>query len=177
MSDITPRTSTASIVLNGALLSAHEALLADLERAAEKFGGDSAEAADVAERLIASEATLAAAEQEYVFQAMGRGRWRKMKADHPPQEHQAGAHFDLDEFPIKAMAASIVTPALTEDEIRHLVDEVLDEARFQKLWLACLDANLGEAVNRPESAAARFALRTVRHRSKQPSSSESDEAG
>lgn len=117
-------------------------------------------APEVARQVVELEERIADAEIEFVFRAMGRGRWRKLAADNPPSDDQAreGAEFDVDVFPFEAMAASLEDPEMTADELRQLHDDVLDEAQFVALWSACLRANLGGALNRPESAAARSVL-------------------
>lgn len=149
------KTSRVSLVLDGDLIDQQEQLEEELSNLDES----SDEAVAVAEQIVAVEAAMKAAEQEFVFKGMGRGRWRKMLADYPPTEDQAaqGAEFDVDEFPFYAMEASLVSPAMTVDQLKELNDESLDEVQFSLLWGACLRANLGGS-NRPSSEAARRIL-------------------
>lgn len=168
------RTARVRVVLDGDLLDEHAVLEATLAT----LDPDSAEATALAERIVALEEQISAAEVEFVFKGMGRGRWRKLAADHPPTDEQKarGADFDVDVFPFLAMAESIVKPALTAEELTRLNDEVWDEQTYQQVWGACLRANVAGALTRPESAAARSVLQSVRLRSVQPSDSGSLEA-
>lgn len=168
------RTARVRVVLDGDLLDEHAVLEAELAT----LDPDSAEAAALAESIVALEDRVATAEVEFVFKGMGRGRWRKLAADHPPTDEQKvrGADFDVDVFPFLAMAESIVEPALTAEDLTALNDDVWDEATYQQVWGACLRANVAGALTRPESAAARSVLQNVRLRSVQPSDSESREA-
>lgn len=167
------------LVLDGNLIDEHNQLVAELGDLIDKHGPDAPAAEEAAGRVVAHEQLVEDATVEFVFQAMGRGPWRKLHADHPPTEEQAaqGAGFDTDVFPFVAMAACLVSPKLTREQLEDLNDRVLDEVLFARLWGACLDVNVGEVVNRPGSAAARSVLRSVRLRSEQPSDSESVEAG
>lgn len=176
------KTSRASLVLDGGLLDEY----AELEDQLAGLDEGSPEALEVAEQIIAAEQALKAAEVEFVFQFNGRGRWNKMKADHPPSDEEAaaGAEFNL-EFPFHAMAACLVSPSTIEingdvvdldvEGFERLNDELLDETQFTVLWAACARLYWGGRVTRPESQAARSILsgRNERPSSEQPSEQES----
>jgi hypothetical protein len=95
-----------------------------------------------------------------------------MMADHPPTNEQKaqGAEFDVEVFPFEAMAAFLVEPKMSVNDLVELNDSCLDEVKFSKLWGACLRAALGGA-SRPPSKAARSLL-SARGNSKPASSSE-----
>lgn len=160
------RTARVSICLDGDLEDRLESARAAFEAAAE----NSDEAAVLAADLVALEDEVAEASTEFVFQ-VGRGRWRKLMADHPPTDEQKaqGAEFDVDEFPFAAMAEFLVEPVMSAEQLKQLDDEAFDEVKFSKLWGACLKAAVG-GQSRPSSEAARR-LANGRGNSKPASSS------
>lgn len=158
------RTARVALVLDGDLLAEHERLSAQLD----KFHSDTDDAIELAGRIVALEEQIVEAEVEFVFRGLGRGRWRALLAEHPPTEDdkKQGLEFSADEFPFVAMAASLVEPVLTVDDLRALHDEALSETSFSELWTACLKANLGGGSSRPESQAARATLENAGGKSK-----------
>lgn len=169
------RTARCELVLDGDLVAEHEQLSVQLESVAQ----DSPDALLLAEQINELELRMADVTVEVVFRGMGRGRWRKLMADHPAPDDVKALGFsewDPHEFPFAAMAVCLVEPAWTAEQLRDLVDEVLSEAQFQEIWGACLLANIGSGVSRPESRAAHAIVANGRHRSEQPSDSESAEA-
>jgi hypothetical protein len=172
------KTARVRLCLDGHLLDEHAVLSEQLEQAQryDETTNDPDTAPGIAQEIVALEARIAEEEVEFVFRGLGRGRWRTLLADHPPSEEQVAqgaVDFDPDVFPFEAMAASLVEPTMTADELSELNDEVLDEIQFNTIWGTCLRANLGNGVNRPESVAARNVLASVRPSSVQPSDSES----
>jgi hypothetical protein len=165
------RTGRVRLVLDGDLLDEHARLEDALDAASD------GEKREIAEQIVDCEQRLADAEVEFVFRGLGRPTWRKMVADHPPTDTQRaeGADFNVDTFPFEAMAASLVDPAMTADQVREL-EEHLDEVQFSTLWSACIRANVGGGVTRPESRAARAIMANGRRSSPQPSGSESPAA-
>lgn len=155
------RTGRATLVLDGALVDDHERLVAEL--AGLDQTGPAAR--DLADRIVALEAQMAEAEVEFVFNGLGRGRWRKLLADYPPseQDRATGLDFDPNTFPFAAMTEALEEPAFTAEELRSLLDDVLSEIQFQVLWAACLKANVGSGVSRPESPAAHAITANGRH--------------
>lgn len=145
------RLGRVRLLLDGDLVDQHEQMSAELG----KLNAESPEAKALAARVLDLESEMQKAEIEFVFQAMGRGRWLKMMADHPPTDEQAkqGAQFDTDTFPFVAMAECLVEPEVTVEALRTLNDEVLTEGQFGSLWASCLKANIGGG-SRPESLAA-----------------------
>lgn len=160
------RTARISLCLDGEL----EDRLEMARSAFAEADSDSDEAAALAEALVAVEADVEKASTEFVFQ-VARGKWRKLKADHPPTDEQKalGAEFDTDEFPFVAMSAFLVSPVMSVDDLKALDDEVLDEVKFAQLWGTCCRAAMGVAPH-PSSQAARQLL-NARGNSKPPSNS------
>jgi hypothetical protein len=156
------------ILLDGVLADEH----AQLED--ELAGADESARHMLAERIVDVEEQIRKAEIEFVFVAIGRGKWRRLQADHPPSEDERaqGIDFSVDDFPFEAMSASLVEPRLTVAELRRLNDEVLTFEQYSLLWATCLAANVGVA-SRPESLAARAILANGGGKSQLPSDSES----
>jgi hypothetical protein len=175
------RKAAAEVLANAKAKTARVKLCLDgdlLDRLAEATAAFDASPTDraLAQAVVDLEDQVAATEVEFVFKGMGRGRWLKMHAEHPPTDEQKahGADVDTDTFPFEAMAGSLVEPALTAEELRELNDGALDEVSFGALWGACLQANIG-GRKRPPSEAARQLL-SEPGRSARRSSSESAEA-
>lgn len=147
------RTARVALVLDGELLAEHELLSGQLKAHAK----DSPEAAAIAARILNIEDAMGESEVEFVFRGLGRGRWRALLAAFPPQpeDEKGGVDFDSQEFPFAAMAACLVEPALTVDDLKALHEEALSEMAFNQLWATCLQANVGSSSSRPESQVAR----------------------
>jgi hypothetical protein len=109
---------------------------------------------DLPNELAAIEVAIEAAEVEFVFQSMGRGRWLRLIAEHPagPEDRRDGWEYARETFIPAALAATCVSHDLTFDDARWLAEE-LDMGEFHRLWQACHTANAGEAM-RPKSVAA-----------------------
>jgi hypothetical protein len=168
------RIHRVSLVLDGDLLDEHERLTAAL--ASLPDGGNSEALEDALDQL---DEQIREAEVTFVFRGIGRGRWRKLLADHPPtdEDKAIGSEFNSETFPFAAMAASIVEPSLSEADLLSLNEDALAEVDFQEIWLACLIANLGSAGStRPESRAARASAANGRRNSPPLSGSEYPEA-
>lgn len=154
------KTERVRLLLDGDLLDQHEQLAAELAA----LGEGSDQMTELSERILALEEEMKAAEVEFVFKGIGRGRWRAMIADHPPTEEQRaqGAEFNIDTFPFVAMAACLDEPRMTIDELVELNDRALNEVQFSLLWAGCLKAALGTGAALPSSEAARRHLANVR---------------
>jgi hypothetical protein len=166
------RTARVALMLDGDLLAEHERLTVQFERATDADKGA------IAARIVDLEGAIADAEIEFVFRGLGRGQWRKLMADHPPtdEDKARGLDFNGATFPLVAMAATLIAPEFTLDELEELADDVLTVLDFERLWAGCLKANVGSGVTRPESRAAHAFMANGRPNSPQPSTSESPEA-
>jgi hypothetical protein len=89
------------------------------------------------------------AEVRFVFQSLGRERWRELVAAHPPtpQDEKKGADFDTVTLPIAAMAACCVEPeAATVESFEELAaDPNITEDQYNRLWAGCHAANTSSA--------------------------------
>jgi hypothetical protein len=108
---------------------------------------------------------------EFVFVALparGDGSWGALKAQFPPAEG-SGLEVDLEPWSYAAIAASCTSPKMAAADVERLAVDVLNDAEFQMLWMACIAANMG--VNRPESSAASAPTARTRRSSKPRSGS------
>lgn len=171
LAKIKAKTERVSILLDPDLVDEHAALDRRLQSASDE------QKHELAEQILELEQRIADEEVEFVFKGMGRTRWRKLLADYPPTDEQRarGAEFNTDTFPFEAMAECIVEPEMSADQLRQLND-MLSEVQFAQLWGACLSANIGSGVTRPESLAAHVILANGGGKSPLRSVSESVEA-
>lgn len=129
--------------------------------------------ADVAEAEVEVEAAREAARQhlkDFVFEPVGSAFWRRLMAANPPTDQQkknfAGQgrlRFDLDIFPIVAVAFCLTEPTVPDKERIAYRDwlverkgqpplpptvvklqELLPENVWQQLWGAALEVNEGD---------------------------------
>lgn len=163
LAEATPREAVARVCSRQDLLARHAELEAELTEAHQ---GDlrenrEPESPRIAQQIVDLEAEIAGTEREFRFRAIGRRAWADLLAKYPPTKDQQRAHPGLDHnpdrFPVAAIAASAVAPTLTVDQAK-LLEERLNLAQWEKLWGACLDANLGGS-DRPLSVAAGMTLR------------------
>jgi hypothetical protein len=114
----------------------------------------------LAEELQALEDEVESEKVEFKFGAIGRRPWADLLADHPPRpqdkEADPRADHNPETFPIAAIAASSLEPKMTYEQVERL-DKSLNDTQFMQLWVACLNANKGDAA--PKSAAAGLILR------------------
>lgn len=91
---------------------------------------------------------------EVVFEGMGRHRFDLLKRKHPPtdEDKKMAARVGVDEkqlefspttFPPAVIAASMIAPEMTEDEVRAEIwdSDAWNEAETQGLYLAAMKAN------------------------------------
>lgn len=97
---------------------------------------------------------------ELRLRAVRRKAFRALAEQHPPRKDPDGeTHrfdklgFNADAMPDPLIRASIVAPELTEEQLTHLLDEVLTDAQYDELFLACYGLNRG-VVDVPFSSAA-----------------------
>jgi hypothetical protein len=85
----------------------------------------------------------------FVFESIGRRRWRDLMAEHPPTDEQIqeakkydqDLDFNPETFPAAAMAAACVEPGISVEQAQEMMDE-LPEGVGNRIWVACLRANV-----------------------------------
>ena len=158
LAEITAREASASVLLRQDLLERHRELSEALEDAAQADGTQNRkpEAPAIAKQLAALEDEIKAASREFHFVAIGRRPWMDLLAKHPPTKEQKRADARIDHnpstFPLAAVAASCTSPKMTVDQVAQF-EARLDLGEWNKIWVACLDANTGGNTN-PKSVLA-----------------------
>lgn len=114
---------------------------------------------DLAEQLAALEETIEQGTRTFKFRALSRRRWRSLLGAHPPlKQHKAdGLDFNPETFPVAAVAACAVEPAMTPEQAEQVADAI-PLGEFEKMWAAVLQVNLG-ASDVPKSVLATTILR------------------
>jgi hypothetical protein len=165
-SDDHRRVVVARILIRQDLLRRHDELDAQLTAAIQGDERENREAVAPAiqEQIEALEAEIEAVRVPFKFTSVGRRKWSDLLAAHPPtpeqiameREREDGKGMPLDHnpdtFPVAAIAASCIEPAMTLAEVQELED-VLNFSQFNALWIACVDANVG-GMESPKSVAA-----------------------
>jgi len=158
-----PRTREVQVCLDPGLVTAHEQAVLDLQRAMDGddglVGSDAVRAA--AERVAQIERQIDDATHTFVLRSVSRREWADLLAKYPPSaEHRRAGHdADPDRFPVAAVAACLVEPQLTEEQVRRLAEsDALTFGEWQKLWLAALALNV-PPVPAPKLEAATELLR------------------
>lgn len=148
-----PVEKTVRILLDARLADEHAELEQRLLGARRDSGLANDDVPQVAARLAELEERMETEATPFTFRSVGRQKWRKLLGEHPPTAEQArdGLDHNPDTFPLAAIAASCVAPAMTVDDVVRL-DAVLNVAQFDRLWAGCLSANLSGGEN-PKSVA------------------------
>lgn len=163
LAEITAREKTVKILLDQRLLAEHERLDAELLAATKLDDEENRDPVGpgLAQKLVEFEAAIEAAKREFRFRAVGKKAWADLLALHPPTKEQTAANARIDHnpetFPGAAIAASCVDPVMTVEQVGRL-EEALNLAQFDKLWAACLEANVG-AFDSPKSLVAPLIVR------------------
>lgn len=180
-----PHQRTVTLVMDGALEDERTRLEDKLSKAED--GDKRAETVDyqpqapaIARQILDLQKRAKESKVEFTFQSIGRRAWSDLVAKHPATKAQIDLaqeldreplDYDIDTFPIAAMAASLVDPkGVNEDKLRRL-EERLSEGQWRRLWVACLGANLGHG-DVGESVAAFAVVKGSTAKSKRPSESE-----
>lgn len=170
-----PKATTVRVCLRGDLLAEHDRLEAELAevRRQDALSNRPSTAAEVAGRIEALQAQIEASSVQFTFHAVGQKRWTDLLVEHPPSEEdrEEGAAFDRRTFPVAALAASCVEPAMTQEQAARLY-EVCNFGQWEQLWGACIAANV-EGTSVPFSFAASAVLRGYETSSEQPTTTES----
>lgn len=148
------RTKTVRILLHQGMVAEHARLVAARDAAVAASGdeiGRSELARSLTDDVAAYEVEMDAACVEFRLRSMGRRDWLTLLAAHPPTKEQVAEarkaerqapEFDTDSFPSAAIAASMVDPEMSVEQVAELAD-VLTVQQFNLLWSAVLDVNVG----------------------------------
>lgn len=156
------RTATVRILLRQDLLARHAELerrLGEAISSDDRLNRDPV-APDIAREIAELEAELDEARVPFTVRAVSRKQWADLMAAHPPTQQQRQVSPGLDHnpetFPLAALAASAVEPAMTLDAV-HRLEAALNHSQFQLLWQATLDVNVG-GTGLPKSRTAGLIL-------------------
>lgn len=146
----------ARILLDGSLLDEHTRLDAELTKAIKDdvMHNRMPVGPAIVEQINELEARIEAEQKIFVFEGMGQYAWQNLIADNPATRDQRAEGYDNnpETFAPLALSASCVDPELSVDDARWLMVN-LDVAEWDRLWGACLKANVGER-DRPKSLIA-----------------------
>ena len=87
--------------------------------------------------------------RQVLMGGVGRVRKRALLDEHPPRESDhakakeqgaQAAEFNLDSYPVALIAASLIDPQVTEEELEEITAEWTD-GEFMMLWFAALEVN------------------------------------
>lgn len=159
-----PRETTARILLDATMLAEHAHLEQQLVEVVQQRGDGlgtapsvAAKEAELAAQLVALEAAIHDAEDEFVFRSIGSTKWIELQAANPPRPGDKVGYNPFT-FPPAAVAASCASRDLGAADAAWLMAN-LDLSEWGKLWGACLEVNIGED-GRPKSQLASVLLRS-----------------
>lgn len=148
-----PNTATVVVFLDGEIADRIHALEVDLRNAelAHDTIGESPDVARIRGDLDEARAQAAASQVEFRLQAIGSLAWARLLAEHPPtdDDRKAGTDHNPRTFPPAALAASLVEPEATVEQVEQLADTI-SFGQWLILWTTCLNVNLGLG-DRPKS--------------------------
>lgn len=165
LAEAKPRRCTVRVLFRQELLEQHRDLDAELARVAEEDQRENRDPLSpaIAAQVVQLERDIEEARRPFTFEAIGVRRWMKLLAQHPPTKAQLAVNSRLDHnpdtFPLAAMAASCVSPALTAEQVGELED-IIGLSQWNELWVGCLDANTAGGGAGPKSLGAGAIHRT-----------------
>lgn len=170
LAQVRPKTTTVRVCLRGDLLGEHERLERELAEARrlDLTENRHAEAPAVAAKVADVERQIDASQVEFTFTAVGQKAWTDLLVRHRPDEEDREQRYEFNPrtFPQAAIALSCSSPAMTPEQAEQLY-EALNFGQWQKLWAACMAANV-EGTDVPFSAAASVILRGSETKSASP---------
>lgn len=180
-SSVKPRQQTIRVCMRGDLIDTQRGLERELQevRREDERRNRKPQAPAIAKKIEALQKEAEEHTFEFVFQAIGQRKWNDLIAKNPPTAEQKKLakqngdriDFDLEKFPIKAIAATAVSPEMTVEDVTKLYD-VLNYSQWNLLWTACVEANVGDS-SVPKSMLASQTLGPSTKRSERASASES----
>lgn len=173
-----PVTEQVPVCARGDLVAKHRAAVAALAEASrddDTLTGSGAREAAAAVKAVEDE--MEAATVMFTVGTVSRNQWADLLALYPPSREQrrTGLDHDPSTFPPAAVAASVQTPKVTEDQAAKLC-ATLPTGEWNKLWGAVCALNLNETP-RPKLAAATAILQANGPSSTTSDLEESREAG
>lgn len=150
------------ICLAGDMVAQHEELsrqlaVAEAERAAAgSLAGNGNH--ELAKQIAELEEAMREHTVDFRLQALPRGAWAKLVADHPPRRDDQNklideAGFNADTFVAALLRKCLVEPRLDDDLFELLVNERLTDGQYEQLTTALWQLNRG-TVSVPFSRAA-----------------------
>lgn len=145
---VKPRTGEVALLLDQDLAAAHQRLQAELTDAllSDEKENRHPVAPKIVDQIRALEAEIDAAKIMFRFKAIGRRAWQDLMLKHPPSKDvkkiDPRAQFDPERFPVAAVAASLVEPKMSVEQVA-LLEQRLTEGQFSVLWGKCVDVNVG----------------------------------
>ena len=128
-------------------------------------------AAPIAEQITALEAEMEAAKVPFKMRSIGRRAWLDLARQYPPTNEQLATErkraehvgerptefeHNPETFPVAAIAASLIEPEMTYDEVARL-SAALTLSQWVLLWNKCVEANAGGVLDQRSPLAARLA--------------------
>lgn len=144
------------------IVARHEALDEAFRRSIAQDVSIDSQGPEIARQLAELEAEI---EQFYVpfkVRSISRKAWADLLAKHPPTREQVRAEsrltFNPETFPAAAIAATLVSPEMTLDQVKVLENGVdgkggLTDAQFNTLFNAAVEVNQS-GLTAPKSVAA-----------------------
>ena len=132
--------------------------------------------AEIARQLVELEDEIDGYWVEFKVRALPRKGWADLLAAHPPTKEQARLHSDLsfnpETFPAAAIAACLVEPEMTLEQVQILENGTdgeggLTDAQFSSLFNAVVSVNVS-GLAAPKSLAAGVARRLSEQSEPQP---------
>lgn len=141
--DATPHTVSEEVCFDRALVGELERAEAELAR----HRGMLEPPPELAARVEELAAAVTEKTRTLVFTSIGRTAWRELLSGHPPTDEQReqlgrGLDHNPESFPFAAIAAACSEPGLTPEQAKWLSDN-LPISVFERIWGACLTANVG----------------------------------
>lgn len=148
---------------------------------------------DAEHELKRAQADAAKVTVTFTFRGIGRRAYDNLLTKHQPdkeqrerfkREGQPGLNYDVEKFPPALVAASLVDPELTADEVQELWDsEDWNDAELQALFMGARGANEARRLvdlgkdSTTTSSSSRSSRTASRKESRTASSSDADVSG
>lgn len=184
-----PHRRSVDLIADGGLedeLLRLEEQLAKAREADEREDGDAATAPQapvIAEQILALQEQAKDSTVTFVFESIGRKKWTDLEASHPPSQKQLEVAeeqdlprppYNPDTFCVAAMAESLVEPSGVTEDLLAEWEKSFTAGQWNRLWNACLIANLGVGDVGESVAAYAVAKRSTTRRPHQSDSESPD---